>query len=275
MAWYAVQRVWVVLRIRVVRLAQVDWLAGRGVDGPVPDLRVLVAVAFALRRNLWPDPLIQRRRREHRIAVERLAQQAGRVDANGDRAIQVVLRSVGQRGQVRLKRVEHAPEAPHTRDVVLDDVAVEQELACQLLDAAGATFDLEVVTLAWPKSLRVGAIGSSVGDGGLVEASLGVVPRRVGLGVEPPANAAAVQVEDVEDLTARVEDAELHRVAEVAVRRDGGRVAEGIRAVGLRLLLRREAEAVQERLGAIVHRPRAGSIRFGEGVHARQRAAAL
>src|SRR5207245_5976987 len=47
--------------------------------------------------------------------------------------------AIRQRREVRLQGVEDAPEAPHARDVVLDDVAVEQELACTLLDATGAT----------------------------------------------------------------------------------------------------------------------------------------
>ena len=69
------------------------------------------------------------------------------------------MRAVGQDSQVRLQRVEHAPEAPHARHVVLDHVAVEQELASQLLHAARTALDLQVVRLAGPERLRVGAVG--------------------------------------------------------------------------------------------------------------------
>ena len=88
---------------------------------------------------------------------------------------------------------------------MLGDVAVEQEVAGRLLDAAGAALDLEVVGLARADRLRVEPLrGRRVGRRVLVQAGVGVVVGRVGVRVEPPAVAAAVQVEDVELLAAGV-----------------------------------------------------------------------
>ena len=56
--------------------------------------------------------------------------------------------AVGQRRQTGLQGVEHPPDAPHARRVVLGDVAVEQEVAGSLLHAACAAFDLGVEALA-------------------------------------------------------------------------------------------------------------------------------
>ena len=109
----------------------------------------------------------------------------------------------------------------------------------------------------------------------LVQARLSVVEGGIGFRVESPADSASVQVEDVEDFAAGVQNPKLHRIAEIAVRRDGGRVAEGIRAVRLGFLLGSKVETVHERLGAIVHRARARPIGLGERVDFRQPAPTL
>src|SRR2546423_15271250 len=83
----------------------------------------------------------------------------------------------------------------------------------------------------------------------LVEASLAVVPGHVRARVEAPADRATVQVVDVEDFATRVDDAELGRIALVAARNDGGRIAERVRAIRLRLLVGDQVEAVPVRLG--------------------------
>src|SRR5207244_12995094 len=109
----------------------------------------------------------------------------------------------------------------------------------------------------------------------LVQARLSVVEGGIGFRVESPADSASVQVEDVEDFAAGVQNPKLNRIAEIAVRRDGGRVAEGIRAVRLGFLLGSKVETVHERLGAIVHRARARPIGLGERVDFGQPAATL
>ena len=67
---------------------------------------------------------------------------------------------VAQRREVGLERVVHAPEAPHARVVVLGDVAVLEQVADRLVDAAGAALDLERVGLARADRLGVQALGA-------------------------------------------------------------------------------------------------------------------
>src|SRR5438270_7795178 len=105
----------------------------------------------------------------------------------------------------------------------------------------------------------------------LVEACLAVVPGHVRARVEAPADRATVKVVDVEDFATRVDDAELGRIALVAFRNDGGRIAERVRAIRLRLLVGVQVEAVHERLGAVVQAARAGAVRVRVRINRGQR----
>ena len=78
------------------------------------------------------------------------------------------------------QRVVRPPEGPHAGQVVVGDVAVPEEVARGLLDAAGAALDLEVVALARAGGLRVEPHARSTsGRPGLVQAGVVVVPRLV------------------------------------------------------------------------------------------------
>ena len=177
-------------------------------------------------------------------------------------------RPVRQRDQVGLPRVVHPPEGPHARDVVLGDVTVVQEVARGLLDAAGSALDLEVVGLARADGLGVEALrGRPDGRRVLAQPGVGVVVGRVGHGVEAPAVAAAVQVEDVELLRTDVHDPDLGRVGEVAPHHRGRRLTEGVGAVGVALLLGEVEQPVAEGLAAVVEGELAGSVRAGGVVH--------
>ena len=133
----------------VFLLTQVD--AGGRVDDPVQDRAVLRERAVAdgvdaqlldaLRRQLRADPVVQVGLADGH-AVEGLADECAGVDRGGRLGL------ARQRRQVGLGGIEHAPEAPHAREVVLGDVAVEQELAGAVLVGSSAAFDLEVVALA-------------------------------------------------------------------------------------------------------------------------------
>ena len=78
----------------------------------------------------------------------------------------------------------------------------------------------------------------------------------------------------MEDFATRVDDAELGRIALVAFRNDGGRIAERVRAIRLRLLVGVQVEAVHERLGAVVQAARAGAVRVRVRINRGQRVVA-
>ena len=106
------------------------------------------------RRELWVDPACQVVLGEDGAVRHRLADELGRGHRGrfeGD--------AVGQRCKTGLQGVEHSPDAPHARWVVLGDVAVEQEVAGCLLHAACAAFDLGVEALARTGVDRVDTVG--------------------------------------------------------------------------------------------------------------------
>ena len=219
----------------------------------------------ALGRELGPDPVVEVVAGQLGPVGHGPAEQPGGVDPAGWRL------AVGQDGEVGLPGVVDPPEAPHAAHVVLGDVAVPEEVTGRLLDPAGAALHLQVVGLAGAERLGVEpAGGRQLGLGLLVEPGVGVVVGLVGHRVEAPAVAAAVQVVDVQHLGAGVDQAELGRVAEVAPRDRGGRVAEGVGGVAVRLLRGRLVEPVHERLGAVVDGPRARPVGVGVRVDGRQ-----
>ena len=156
---------------------------------------------------------------------------------------------------------------------MLGDVAVVQEVARGLLHAARAALDLEVVRLAGADRLRVESLRGRQRDRRFVEAGVLVVVRLVGVRVGAPAIAAAVQVEDVEELRAGVHQADLRGIAQVAARHRRRRVAERVRVVGVRLetIEAVDAEAVHERLAAVVERARCRPVRGRRRILDRER----
>ena len=223
----------------------------------------------ALRRKLRADPGVQVVRRQRRAVGHRAPDQAGGRHGARRRG------AIRQGREAGLVRVVDAPEGPHPGGIVRGDVAVVEELSRALLHAARAALDLEVVGLTGARGLGVEARRRrQLRLRRLVEAGLLVVERLVGRRVEAPADAAAVHVEDVEHLRARVQDAELRRVAEVGARGRRRRIPERVAAVRLRIV-GVLVEPVHERLGAVVDRTRAGAVGAGVLVDRRQRHAVL
>ena len=243
--------------------------------GPVVDRGVLRGGPYALRRQL--------------LAYQR-GEAGGVLDGLGgiDRVAVGVLRAevladelvggdglrrgdpVAERGEVGLQGVVDPPEAPHARHVVLGDVAVEQQVANGVLDAAGAPFELEVVGLARSDRLGIEPVGGHLVLRVLVQPGVGVVPRRVGDRVHPPAVTTTVQVVDVELLAAGVADPELGGVTDVAAGHRGRWVAEGVRRVRVRLLLAEGEQPVAEGLRTVVERELPRAVAAGGGVHLRE-----
>ena len=250
---------------RRLRLAEVDGVCRVAVvNGPIPHRGVLVADGDALRWDLRSDPRRQVVLGDHGAVGHRLADQLRRGHCS------VLGCPVGQRREAWLQGVEHSPDAPHARRVVLGDVAVEQEVAGSLLHAACAAFDLCVEALPRAGVDRVDAVGLGDLDRGLLQAGVAIAVGRVALGVGAPAVATTMQVIDVEQLGAPVHDAELGRVAEIALRDDRRRVTEHRRRVGVGLLVRLEGQSIHEGLGPVVHPSAAGAVRLGDRVDRRQ-----
>ena len=226
---------------RIFRRAEIAGWVGR-VGAPVPYGAVPVE-GRPLRWDLRLNPVLQVRRRVNCCAVEGLTDKRTRID-RVRRGL-----AVGKRGEVALVGVVGAPEAPHSRDVVLRNVAVVEEVASGLLNAARAALDLKIKALARCLGLRVKPAGlGTLLLRRFVETGVLVVERAVSLRVQAPANTAAVQVVDVQHLAARVEDADLGGVAQVATRHWCRRVAERERVVGERLAAVLCCEAIHERL---------------------------
>ena len=188
-----------------LRLAQIEWGVWRagGIDDPVPHGGVELIQPRAWRRQLGLDQLVdvnlagasragchdrpavlQRGPDQidgiHRVFRFRQVRGILRVGWHGCQGITV---QVGV-----LHRVEYAPEAPHTADVVVADVAVVEEVSRRLLTAAGAALVLQVEAGAWADRLRVqpGALGvlrrellERWGRGELLRFSVGVAPPAV------------------------------------------------------------------------------------------------
>src|SRR6266852_2728696 len=95
--------------------------------------------------------------------------------------------------------------------------------------------------------------------------------RGLGAWLSAPADRAAVDVVDMKHFRAAVYDALLDPVAQVAARQRRGRIAEGVRAVRRRLVVRPEQlllqrQPIHERLAAVIQGAIARPIRLGERI---------
>ncbi len=182
-----------------------------------------------------------------------------------------------------LQGVVHASVAPHARDVMVRHVAVEQELARQVLRLSGAALGLEIERFGRSDDFHVHPVGLGAHDRILD----GSVRRRrpelllLGPRAAQPANGTAVRMVGVEHFRSAVHDAPLGRIAEIAARNRRRRIAESVGAVGHRLILEAEILVLQvhlvdaEGLAAIVQRAPARPIGIGQGIALRQEVALL
>src|SRR5262249_38819413 len=129
---------------------------------------------------------------------------------------------------------------------------------------------LEVVALGRANRLRIDALGEPRHErGSLVQAV--VEARRLEPGLPPPANGATVDVVHVQHLRPTVDDALLDGIAEIAPGDRGSRIAEDVRAIGLRFVVASresvlEREPIHERLAAVIDGARAWPVARGERI---------
>ena len=149
-------------------------------------------------------------------------------------------------------------------------MAVNQVIPNTMLEASRATFVLQVVAFRRADGLRVGP-GRSLGKQRGVLVKTAVEGRGFDAGLPPPTSGPTVYMVHVEHLGAAVDHPLFDRVTQIGPGDGGGRVAEGIGAVGLgcvvfHTLVGLELQPVHKGLAAIVHGPATGLVRPGEGV---------
>ncbi len=164
------------------------------------------------------------------------------------------------------------------------DVAMEQEVAGELLAQPRAALRLQVQRFRGPDHLHVHTVRLGPDHRVLHRAVLGRMPQGhlVDRTRAPrPANGAAMRMVGMEHLGAAMHQAELRRIAQVAARNRGRGVAERVGAVPHGLVLEPEILVLDvhvveaERLAPVVQCPAARPIRIGQRITLRKEVAFL
>jgi hypothetical protein len=162
---------------------------------------------------------------------------------------------------------------------VVGDVAVDKEVAGALLAAAAAALIFDVEGLRGADALGIDTFRGFRQEGRvLIEASIEL--GRLDAGLATPSYRAAVDVVDVGNLRAGVDDSLFDRVAQVRAQDRRGGVAEDVGAISDGLIHHTcgsllKGKAVHKRLATVVQRPGGGAVGVGKGVNHRNKAAAL
>ncbi len=274
-----------------------------GVVGDGLALLVILVTGLAHRRQLHFHPVLDgdRGRVGFPVALallddlELLAEPVDRLAdqfVGGNRGLDAAL-AIRQLAQIRhhvvpqialLDRVVHAPVAPHAGHVMVRDVAVEQEIAGQLLAEAGPALRFQVERFGRTDDFDVDAVRLMPDDrilyrtvrAGRPEVHVVDRPRAA----RPP-DGASMRMVAVEHFGPAVDQAELRWIADVGTGNRRGRITEGIGAIAHRLVLEPEVLVLHvhvvdtERLAAIVDRASARTIGIGQRVALGQKVALL
>ena len=163
-------------------------------------------------------------------------------------------------------------------------VAVEEEIAGQLLAEAGAALSLQIQGLGWTDYFDIHPVRLSPDHGILY----GTVRRRVpkihvvnGARAPRPADCAPVRVMGVKDLRATMHQTVLRRIAHVGSWNRGRRISEGIGAVPHGFVFEPEVLMLHvhvvdaEGLAAVIQRATARPVGIGQRIALREEVALL
>ena len=141
-----------------------------------------------------------------------------------------------------LQRVVEPAVPPHARHIVVRNVAVIEELAGQVLTATAAAFRFQVERFGRTDHFHVHPIGLRPDHGILHRAVLSLKPMLFLIGARAalPTDGSAVRMVRVEHFRSTMHQTPLDRITEVATGHRGGRVTEGVGAVGQRLIFEAE-----------------------------------
>ena len=182
-----------------------------------------------------------------------------------------------------LQRIVEPAVPPHARHIVVSHVAVIEEFAGQVLTATAAAFRLQVQGFRRTDDFDVHPIRLRPDHRVLHRTILAGRPEivRLGAGAALPTDGPAVRMVGVEHFGPAVNHTPLHRLPEVTTSNRGGRVTEGVGAIGQRFIFESEILMLQmhlidaERLTAIVQRSTARTIGIRQRVALRQEVALL
>src|SRR5262249_25871056 len=195
--------------------------------------RVSLPVALALVDNLErrPEP------------VDRLADQLVRRDRGLDAAL-----AIRELTQIRhhivpqvalLNRVVHAPIAPHACYIMMRDVAVEEEVAGQLLAEPGSALGLKIERLGWSDDFNIDTIGLRTDNRILHRAIYRCRPEVHVIDcprAARPSDGPAVWMVTMEYFRSAMDQPEFGWITHVGTRNRRRRIAERIGAIAHRLV---------------------------------------
>ncbi len=230
-----------------------------------------------LRNRLRPVGLLLRDIPFLVIPIHRLADQFVGGDRPGDSALAVRQFLEGRHGIGAdrriipgLQRVVDPPVGPHARDVMMRDVAVEQEITRQLLAEPRSALGLQIQRLCGTDHLDIHAVRGGP-DHRVFDRAVGggrqqFLALAVRFGLPQPADRPAVRMVGMEDLPASVHQPVFGGIPHVGPGNRRRHVTEGIGAVGHRfifkmkvLFLKREV-VDPERLASVIQGARRRTV---------------
>ncbi len=266
-------------------------------------LLIILVAGLPLRRQEHRHPILERHHGRRRLPIalallddlELLAEPIDRLAdqlVRGNRGLDAAL-AIRQLAQIRhhvvpqitlLNRVVHAPVAPHAGHIVVRNVAMEEEVAGQLLAETGTALRFQVEGFGRADDFDVNAVRLGA-DHRILHRTVRAGRPEIHVIDRPraarPSDRASVRVVAVEHFRSPVDQAELGRVAHIRTGNGRRRVTEGIGAVPHRLVFETEVLVLHvhvvdaERLAAIVDRAAARTIGIRQRIALREEVALL